>query len=32
MAGFQIAFFRQLLKLRKEISPHVVFAELAEAP
>ncbi len=32
MAGLQIAFFRQLLKLRRSISPHVVFAELAEAP
>ncbi len=32
MAGLQIAFFRQILKLRKSISPHVVFAELAEAP
>ncbi len=32
MAGLQITFFRQLLKLRRSISPHVVFAELAEAP
>ncbi len=32
MAGLQIAFFRQILKLRKRISPHVIFAELAEAP
>ncbi len=32
MAGLQIAFFRQILKLRKSISPHVIFAELAEAP
>ncbi len=32
MAGLQIAFFRQLLKLRRSISPHVIFAELAEAP
>ena len=32
MAGLQIAFFRQLLKLRTSISPHVIFAELAEAP
>ncbi len=31
MAGLQIAIFRQLLKLRKSISPHVIFAELAEA-
>ena len=29
MAGLQIAFFRQILKLRKSISPHVIFAELA---
>ncbi len=32
MAGLQIAFFRQILKLRKSISPHAIFAELAEAP
>ncbi len=32
MAGLQIAFFRQILKLRKSISLHVIFAELAEAP
>ncbi len=32
MSGLQIAFFRQILKLRKSISPHVIFAELAEAP
>ncbi len=32
MAGLQIAFFRQILKLRKSISPHVIFAELAEVP
>ncbi len=32
MAGLQIAFFRQLLKLRTSISPHVIFAELAEDP
>ncbi len=32
MAGLQIACFRQLLKLRRSISPHVIFAELAEAP
>ncbi len=32
MAGLQIAFFRQLLKLRRSISPQVIFAELAEAP
>ncbi len=32
MAGLQIAFFRQLLKLRRRISPHVIFAGLAEAP
>ncbi len=32
MAGLQVAFFRQVLKLRKSISPHVIFAELAEAP
>ncbi len=31
MAGLQIAFFRQLLKLRKSMSLHVIFAELAEA-
>ncbi len=31
MAGLQIAFFRQILKLRKSISPQVTFAELAEA-
>ncbi len=29
--GLQIVFFRQLLKLRTSISPHVIFAELAEA-
>ncbi len=32
MAGLQIAFFRQILKLRKSISPYVILAELAEAP
>ncbi len=32
MAGLQVAFFRQILKLGKSISPHVIFAELAEAP
>ena len=32
MAGLQIACFRQVLKRRKSISPHVIFAELAEAP
>ena len=26
-----LAFFRQLLKLRTCMSPHVIFAELAEA-
>ncbi len=31
MAGLQIAFFCQL-KLSSSISPHVIFAELAEAP
>ncbi len=32
VAGLQLAFFRHLLKLRRSISPHVIFAELAEAP
>ncbi len=32
MAGLQIAFFCQLLKLRRSVSPHVIFAELAEGP
>ena len=32
MAGLQIAFFRQHLKLRKSISLHVISAELADAP
>ncbi len=34
LAGLQIAFFRQLLKLSGRISPwpHVIFAELAPAP
>ncbi len=30
MRGLQIAFFRQLLKLRRNILPDVIFAELAE--
>ncbi len=32
MAGSQIPFFRQLSKLRKAISPHGIFVELAEDP